>query len=340
MSLTYRPFKDSSDILTNGAALKERMKTDGYVFIKGLYPKDVIDNLRRQTLSIADKAGWLKEGTRLEDAVAEPANACADPEPKFLEQFKKMYVLEDFHAAAHHPNVIGLIERIVDEEVLPHPRTIMRNVFPQRPDFTTPSHQDFPHIQGTPDTYSVWAPLGDCPIDRGGLTMAEGSHLEGVLPFRVSTGAGGMEVTNPYEGRWVASDFAAGDALIFHSLSVHKALPNVSTHLRQSIDNRYQAVSEPIVEASLRPYADIMPWEDIYAGWSSERYKYYWRDKFTNIVPFSQKYYEERDEIAFKMAEEGNRVARAALLRIVQRDPNASKRERASQLLDHLEKAG
>ncbi len=101
-----------------------------------------------------------------------------------------------------------------------------------------------------------------------------------------------MEVPNPYEGRWRASGFEAGDAIIFHSMMVHKALPNVSTNLRQSIDNRYQAVHEPIVEASLLPYASVMPWEEIYAGWSSDRYKYYWKDTFKNIVPFSQKYYE------------------------------------------------
>jgi ectoine hydroxylase-related dioxygenase (phytanoyl-CoA dioxygenase family) len=338
MSTSYQPFRDSSDIKTDGPALQARMKEDGYLFVKGIYPKEMIANLRRQMLGIAAEAGWLKKGTAIEESIAEPSSACADPEPRYLVPFKKMYRLEDFHAAAHHPNVIGLMERLIGAKVAPHARTIQRNMFPQRPDFTTPAHQDFPHIQGTADTYSVWAPLGDCPVERGGLMMAEGSHKEGVLPFRLSTGAGGKEVPNPYEGRWRASGFEAGDAIIFHSMMVHKALPNVSTNLRQSIDNRYQAVHEPIVEASLLPYASVMPWEEIYAGWSSDRHKYYWKDTFKNIVPFSQKYYEERDEIAFKMAEEGNNIARAALLRIVQRDTNATKRERAARLLERLEK--
>lgn len=337
MSTPYQPFRDSSDIMTDAPALRARMKEDGYLFVKGLYPKAMIANLRRQTLAIAAEAGWLKKGTPVEESIAEPASACADPEPRYLGPFKKMYKLEDFHAASHHPNVIALMGRVVGAPVAPHARTIMRNMFPQRPDFTTPAHQDFPHIQGTADTYSVWAPLGDCPVERGGLMVAAGSHTEGVLPFRISTGAGGMEVPNPYEGRWRASGFEAGDAIIFHSMAVHKALPNVSTHLRQSIDNRYQAVGEPIVQASLEPYASVMPWEEIYAGWSSDRFKYYWKDTFKNIVPFSQKYYEERDEIAFKMAEEGNKIARAALLRIVQRDTNAAKRERASRLLERLD---
>jgi hypothetical protein len=37
-----------------------------------------------------------------------------------------------------------------------------------------------------------------------------------------------------------------GDALIFPSLTVHQALPNLTQdRLRVSLDNRYQALSQP-----------------------------------------------------------------------------------------------
>ena len=118
----------------------------------------------------------------------------------------------------------------------------------------------------------------------------------------------------------------------------HKALPNLSNRLRQSVDNRYQRVADPLVEASLQPYANLMEWDEIYAGWKSSDYQFYWKNRLNRVVPFDTKYYDERDRMAIQMAEAGDNVARAALLRIVQRDSDASKRERAAKLLRQLEK--
>ncbi len=336
--VAMRAFRASDDAVADGDELRRRMEQDGYLFVPGLLPRDVVADLRRRFQAIAAAAGWLKAGTAPEQSVADPQAACVDPEPGYVSVLKQYYRLEALHAIGHHPAVIGLLERMLGEAVLPHPRLVLRNVFPQRPDYTTPAHQDFPHIQGTAETYSVWVPLGDCPLERGGLAIAEGTQHGGVVPFRVSTGAGGMEAVDPYEGRWVAGDFAEGDAIIFHSLTVHKALPNVSDRLRQSVDNRYQRVSEPIVAASLAPYANILTWDEIYQGWESTRLQRYWEGRFTNIAPFDDRYYEERDRMAFQMAEAGDAAARATLLRIVQRDANPQKRDRAASLLQHLDR--
>jgi len=333
-----RAFRSSRDAVADGAELRRRMDADGYLFLPGLLPREVVAGLRRQFQAIAAAAGWLRAGTAPDDSVADPNAACVDPEPAYVAVLKQYYRLEALHAIGHHPAVLGLLERMLGEPVLPHPRLVLRNVFPQRPDYTTPAHQDFPHIQGTPETFSVWLPLGDCPVERGGLTIAEGTQHDGVVPFRVSTGAGGMEAVDPYEGRWVAGDFAEGDVIVFHSLTVHKALPNLSDRLRQSVDNRYQRVRDPLVAASLLPYANILSWDEIYAGWSETRLQRYWEGRFTNIVPCDSRYYEERDRLAFQMAEAGDATARATLLRIVQRDANAQKREHAAKLLQQLDR--
>lgn len=334
-----RGFRASDDAIANGGELRRRMDTDGYLFVPGLVPQADVAALRVQFQAIAAEAGWLRPGTAPQDAIADPSAACVDPEPAYVAVLKRLYRLEALHAIGHHPAVIGLLERMLGEPVLPHPRVVIRNVFPQRPDYTTPPHQDFPHIQGTEDTYSVWLPLGDCPLSRGGLAVAEGTHRDGVVPFRVSTGAGGMEAVGAYEGRWVAGDFAEGDAIIFHSMVVHKALPNVSDRLRQSVDNRYQRVRDPIVAAGLLPYASILTWDEIYAGWQETRLQRYWEGRLTNIAPFDFRYYEERDRMAFRMAEAGDTTARATLLRVVQRDADPAKRARAAELLRRLDTA-
>ena len=53
-------------------------------------------------------------------------------------------------------------------------------------------------------------------------------------------------------------------------------------------------------------------------------------------MAFDRSHYERRDRMAFDMAESGDISARDTLLRIVQRDPDEEKRQRAKTLLHHL----
>ena len=330
-------FLDSTDLVADPAALNERLATEGYLFVRGLLPRAAVLDVRRECRAVAATGGWLDSTHPVDDGVANPDAACTDPEPRYVEVFRRLYVLEALHALKHHPAIVGFFERLFGEPVLVHPLFVMRNIFPQRPESTTPAHQDYVHIQGTPGTYTVWMPLGDCPLEQGSLTIAAGSHRDGVRDFRVTNGSGGLEVVDPLAGRWRASAFSAGDVLIFHSLTVHKGLPNLTDRLRQSMDARYQRVSEPVSDLSLRPYANLFTWDQVYAGWRSDELQYYWRRLPITIGAFDPQYYERRDVIAFEMAERGDRTARASLLRIVQRDKDAAKRERAAALLKALD---
>ncbi len=329
-------FVDSADARNDPAALAARLDADGYLLIKGLLPRADVLGVRTRFLAAAAEAGWLRAGTDASDAIADPARACVDPQAPFIDVLRRFYRSEEGHALKLHANVMGLFERLFGEPVLAHPLLIPRCIFPQRPEFTTPAHQDFPHIQGTTETLSLWLPLGDCPAAMGGLAIARGSHKDGVRDFTVSSGAGGMAVTDPLDGSWVAGPLEAGDALIFHSLTVHKGLPNLSDRLRLSLDNRYQRASEPVCERCLQPYAGCGSWDEITAGWSSRDLPYYWRSQALKIADYDMRYYEQRDRIAFDLAERGDRLATAVLLRIVQRDPDAAKRERATTLLAAL----
>ncbi len=332
-----QPFLDSTSLVADPDALNERLAAEGYLFVRGLLPRPAVLDVRRQCRAVAAAGGWLDPAHPVDDGVANAAAACTDPEPRYVEVFRRLYVLEALHALKHHPAIMGFFERLFGEPVLVHPLFVMRNIFPQRPESTTPAHQDYVHIQGTPATYTVWMPLGDCPLEQGSLTVAAGSHRDGVREFRVTNGSGGLEVVEPLADRWRASPFAAGDVLIFHSLTVHKGLPNLTNRLRQSMDARYQRVSEPVSELSLSPYANLFTWDEVYAGWKSTAFQYYWRRLPITIGEFDRRYYERRDVIAFEMAERGDRTARASLLRIVQRDTDAAKRERAAALLTALD---
>ena len=90
------------------------------------------------------------------------------------------------------------------------------------------------------------------------------------------------------------------------------------------------------MEISLRPYADLFTWDEVYASWQSTQYQHYWHALSPNIVPIDRQYYEVRDQMAFDLATSGDPSARAALMRIIQRDPDPSKRTHAAKLVDEL----
>lgn len=204
--------------------------------MRGLVDSDSLLRVRRDITAILADVGWLDEGT-------DPLEAVSTHEAKFMgtPEFTPIYDtiqrLETFHTLAHHPAILGVAEALLDEPGMPQPSTIPRIFFPSRPDHTTPPHQDFILVQGTPEVWTARIPLGDCPSDLGGLAVLRGSHMRGVLPVYEPEDVGGLRIEpDALDGEWVASAFEIGDALFFHSKTAHQGLPNLSgNRIRLSI---------------------------------------------------------------------------------------------------------
>jgi hypothetical protein len=334
----YPDFLDSTALVDDGAALRQRLERDGYLFIRGLLPAETIRSVRSRLLAKAAAGGWLDPGSPIETGIANLAAACKDPEERYMCVFRGLWADEELHRLRIHPRVGELFARIFGEPALAHPMFVQRNIFPQNDafDFTTGVHQDRVHIGGA-TSYALWMPLGDCPREKGALAVAAGSHTQGILETKVGTGAGGMDISVPIPGTWVTGAFKAGDALIFQDVTVHKALPNRTNEIRMSFDARFQPASQPIADTNMVPYSGCGSWDEVYAGWQRTDGQYYWKAMNPTVVPLDRSHYERRDAMAFEMAERGDKTARDAILRIIQRDRNAEKRARAERLLEKLD---
>lgn len=334
-----KPFLDSSELVTDGRELYQRLQRDGYLFLPNLLPREDLTSLRAEWLRELDEAGWLQTDTPQEEAIANPAAFCVEPQDSYMDVLHRAYRFRSFHALQQHPNLIGLFERMIDGTVIAHPRLIGRVIFPQREEYTTPPHQDFVNIQGAQETYTAWITLSDLPPQMGGLQIAAGSHRGGVYDFRPALGAGGLAVTEPLDDTWVNSRVRLGDVLIFHSMAVHKGLPNQGKQLRLSIDGRYQRVTEPITAGSLQPLDRRYSWEDIYQGWpADDPLKYYWRKWTLQIEDFDDSYFQRRDEMGLELASQGDPASKSILERIVARDSDPAKRRKAGDLLSKLDR--
>jgi len=274
------PFVVSNALLDDADKLREQAQQDGYLYFRGLIDAESIYSLRQDFLEICYRHGWAQGGEALLKGIRTggPFREGGAGYWPVLDAFQR---LESFHAFAHHPAILNVCDTLFGEKTLVHPRNIGRIMFPENTKYTTPAHQDYIHIRGTEETYTGWIPLGACSKELGGLSVLAGSHRGGVYPVKPAHGAGGLGIdTAPLETdglRWVGGDYEVGDALFFHSHTVHKAQPNQSPdRIRLSVDYRYQGSSKPVTESSLLPHFNRMSWDEIYKGWTSAKYQYYW----------------------------------------------------------------
>lgn len=282
------PFLESTALIADPPALRARAAEDGYLFFRGLLPPDALLEVRRQMLTVLERHGWLAPDAPLMEGVARPELLFQEGDEAFAPVYDDVQRLEAFHALAHAPSLLGMFAALFGEPVLVHPRNIARLIYPRSAAFTTPAHQDYVHIQGTPETWTAWFPLGDCPRHLGGLEVLERSHRNGLLPVHAAAGAGGLGVDpNGVGGAWRGGDFACGDVVVFHSHNVHRGVPNHSRErFRLSCDFRYQAASQPVVEGSLQPHHGRLSWDEIYRDWRDESLRYYWRRFALNLAEF------------------------------------------------------
>ncbi|WP_019545214.1 phytanoyl-CoA dioxygenase family protein [Streptomyces sulphureus] len=321
--------------------LKERMHEDGYLLLRGLLPPERVAAVRADILGVCARHGWLSGARATEDSVA-PGSECEPPDPRYYAAYREVVSLESYDTLAHSPALLDVARTLLeDEEVLPRPAKLARLMFPQQGGVgATPPHQDYPHEQATADSYTTWIPMGDVDRALGGVALRPGSHRQGVLEHGFVPGIGGLGVKESATGspHWLGTEYRMGDVLVFHSLTLHGALPNRSgERLRISADFRYQRAADPMTPHMLKPSGGQLDWPEVYADWQSDEFQYYWHPWQLRTVPYDRTYYGKRDEEAFERAAEGDPHARRFLTTISTRNPDPAVRERAEALLARFE---
>jgi ectoine hydroxylase-related dioxygenase (phytanoyl-CoA dioxygenase family) len=201
---------------------------------------------------------------------------------------------------------------LAGDEPLVHPKPIGRLIFPHCERLVTHAHQDYEFMGGDPECFTVWIPLHDVPLDAGPLRILEGSHRFGIQNHEREN----LHVPEIPDGAamgdgWVGGHVNAGDVLIFHSLTVHAAAPNLSGRLRLSLDCRFQDARRVLNPSNLVFAGESgKSWEKTYAGWNSDDLKFYWKSIPLNLKP-------TRDELAHLAETAESASGRARYARMV-----------------------
>ncbi len=259
----FGELRDANDLLQDPVALRRRIEDDGYLLLRGLLDRELVLAARRELTAKLDAAGLIDRGHPVIDAVYSGSNA------RLAEIDRKAYAKDLRTGAAlrevvQRGRMIDFFGGFLGGPVRSLDYVWVRNV---RVGSATGCHIDWVYMgRGTRNLYTAWTPMGDVPLSDGPLAILEGSHkLEelqqtyGKLDVdrdKSHPYTGGWlskdapHVRDTYGGRWLTTEFRAGDVLVFGMFLVHCSLDNTSpeNRIRLSTDTRYQRRSEPADE--------------------------------------------------------------------------------------------
>ncbi|XP_025098926.1 uncharacterized protein LOC112566785 isoform X1 [Pomacea canaliculata] len=251
--------EDCNSILHDVEALHRRMDDKGYLYIRGFHNREEVLQARLAVLNFIRESGEnrLSSTAPWQDGVLHPG--CGVGCVPFMEGNTDLTNSPAIHAVFEGQRAFGFFEKYFGEKVITFDykwlRAMPNNGF-------TGAHVDRVYMgKGSSNLLTMWTPIGDVPIEMGVLAVCEGSHrLPGFEKFQDTYGnldvddanldgtgwftKDPFEITEKFGGRWLTTDFQAGDVLIFPMRTVHMSTTNTTQFARISCDTRWQPASE------------------------------------------------------------------------------------------------
>lgn len=226
--------------------LREKYRQHGYLWLKGFFERDSVMSFRQYCF----------------DAVSAGGNAYLDiPGSQTFTNFCTM------------PHLWNFYQEFMEGQPYLHKRKMMRANFPGEVNCTG-GHYDLIYLRGGTDKlYTSWIPIGDIPVEMGGLIYLEHSDALGrkmEAEFRIKNAALPPEerisafnrnmrdtgwvstdladMADRFNSRWLIANYEAGDMVIHSPYMIHAATQNNDSlnRIRLSTDIRYQCIGDPI----------------------------------------------------------------------------------------------
>ena len=238
-------------------ALWSRLRRDGYLYLTDHLDPAEVTAFRRHYFAALAPTGLVAPGTDPVDGIT--GGGDVDPAAYRRTLFDELVPGAEYDALCRTPRIAEWFEWFLTDEVHLHRRKIIRHTRPGESGIgtATQAHYDLVYLrEGSDRVLSMWIPLGDVPIEQGGLVYLEGSHHRVMAEERAgrlrrpaaSITADLPALADEYDARWLMTDYRAGDVMVHSAHIVHASLDNVDAggRMRLSTDIRYQRASEPI----------------------------------------------------------------------------------------------
>ncbi len=226
--------------------LREKYRRNGYLWLKGFFDRDVIEDFRRYFF----------------DSIFSGAKS-----------FFEIVSSQEYEDFCTMPRLWNFYQQFLEGQPYLHKRKLIRFNLPGET-HCTGGHYDLIYLRAGTDRLSTsWIPLGDIPIEMGGLIYLEhsdtvGRHMEAefcaknanlppeerISAFNRNMRDGGwistnlVEMADRFKSRWLIADYDAGDMVIHSPYMIHAATLNHDplNRTRLSTDIRFQRITDPI----------------------------------------------------------------------------------------------
>lgn len=284
-------------------------ETKGYIVVEDVMPKDVLDQVKAEYTALLDDIykKWYAEG-----AVKTPPNEL-DFWGKLLcayeagcDYFQPMDIsLPGDRISADTPFHIGpavfemltakplldIVEQLIGPELISNP---IQHVRLKPPTTVLAKDEVRAHITATDwhqdravaledadetDMVTVWIAITDATIENGCLQVQPQTSDQEILPHcaRTQTGIADGFID---EASAIPLPVKAGGVVLFHPLTPHASLNNVTDKFRWSFDIRFNATGQPtgrthfpdfVARSRAHPETELHDWKICKAQWEAVR---------------------------------------------------------------------
>ena len=228
------------------ARLRETYRQHGYLWLKGFFDRDVILDFQRNFF----------------DAIFSGAKT-----------FFEIVSSQEYEDFCTMPRLWNFYREFLEGQPYLHKRKIIRFTHPGSENCTG-GHYDLIYLRAGTDRFCTsWIPLGDIPVEMGGLVYLEHSDAVGrqmeaefciqnanlspeerISAYNRNMRENGWvstnlpEMANRFNSRWLIGDYEAGDMVIHSPYMIHAATQNNDplNRMRLSTDIRYQRITDDI----------------------------------------------------------------------------------------------
>lgn len=251
--------------------LRERLEQHGYLWLKNFFDHDAVLEVRRRYFANLQETGLLQPGS---DPVDGLYSGSSEIDWQAVRERNLEFVRWAFYEAFCYCEPLWkFYEAFFDAPVYLHRRKIVRHTT-SNDVHSTGAHYDLTYLRGGTDrVLTSWIPIGDIPVEMGGLVYLEGSHTYGrkteaefsvknaelppeerISAYNRNMANGGWltkdlpSLAERLASRWLMADYENGDMVAHTAYMIHAATNNLSARMRLSTDIRYQSVRDPIDE--------------------------------------------------------------------------------------------
>ena len=252
----FSPLRESRLSMFADGSAQARFAEDGYLMLRGALPADTVVNVREAYFRLFDPrvlkngdarrgefSGYLPVGLPPHGTAGHPAHTFVRSE-----QFIAFRQLPVFRAISEA--LLGSPAKVVWRTPLRH--------FIRGSNTASRAHLDRTYLNcSIGSCVTIWVPLGDCPLQAGGLLYLEKSHERPAVEalaraFGPIDRADRRPLTHDLKWladatgrRWLGADCDAGDVIVHSPTVVHASTDPMIDHMRVSTDIRFLREDAP-----------------------------------------------------------------------------------------------